>query len=221
MEEKITVGSLVEQIYKILHDDIVSLRLAPGQKLSVDSLVRRFGVSRTPVRDALNILVTDGLVTLSPRVGYFVVSLTPLDVEEISDIRKMIELYALPRAVRQITPAEIGRMEQETRRIQQLPESERRQTFERVDRSFHLDLIRLAGNKRLVEMFTEISAFIDLMRHLDVRINDALNEHLAILQAMREGNEAAAAKQLETHLENVKHAVLTRFAAEAKAGPRH
>ncbi|MBE3597796.1 MAG: GntR family transcriptional regulator [Limnochordaceae bacterium] len=200
--------SLVSQIHDVLREDIVSLRLAPGARIAVDAMARRFGVSRTPVRDALNWLVEERLVQLSPRVGYFVVQLTPQDVEEIADVRKMIELYALDRAFGRFEPGELEAMEQELEQTLALPDRRRREAFDRIDRRFHMRLIARSGNRRLQELAERIYVFVDIMRHLNVRPVEALHEHLAIVRAMRAGDRERATRLLAEHIDNVKAVIL-------------
>jgi len=209
MDERITNSSLVEQIRNVLREDIVSLRLAPGEKLNVISLAEQFGVSRTPVRDALQLLVEEGLVIVAPRVGYYVVQLYAEDVREISGIRKMMELYAFGLALQNMEQVVIEEMYQEVLAVKALPGDQRRGAFERLDRKFHADIIRFAGNSRLLDLSARIHAFFDLMRNLNVRVDEALEEHLAIIQAMREGDVAKAQKMLELHLDTVTKANLS------------
>ncbi|MCL4517393.1 MAG: GntR family transcriptional regulator [Firmicutes bacterium] len=208
MDRRLTNSSLVEQIRNILREDIVNLRLAPGEKLNVIALAEHFGVSRTPIRDALQLLVEEGLVIVVPRVGYYVVQLSAEDVREISGIRKMMELYAFNLAMQHLTPEKIEEMYQEALAVKDLPSEKRHPAFEKLDRTFHADIIRFAGNRHLLELSAKIHAYFDLMRNLNVRVEEALEEHLAILRAMRNGDVTEAQKMLEIHLDTVTKAIL-------------
>lgn len=219
MDERIVSTSLVEQIRGILREDIVSLQLPPGTRLAVDSLAERFGVSRTPVRDALNALVEEGLVMLAPRVGYYVVELSAQDVEEIADIREMIELYALRRAMKEMRPQDIDMLLKETRSVRSLGGDERRKAFERLDRRFHTEMIRSANNRRLGDLSARILALVDLMRNLNVRVDKALDEHIAILEAMQKGDAALAQRLLQDHLEGVRRAIISEMTREKSPAP--
>lgn len=219
MDERIVSTSLVEQIRGILREDIVSLQLPPGTRLAVDSLAERFGVSRTPVRDALNALVEEGLVMLAPRVGYYVVELSAQDVEEIADIREMIELYALRRAMKEMRPQDIDMLLKETRSVRSLSGDERRRAFERLDRRFHTEMIRAANNRRLGDLSARILALVDLMRNLNVRVDKALDEHIAILEAMQKGDAALAQRLLQDHLEGVRRAIISEMTREKSPAP--
>lgn len=201
-------SSLVKQIQRLLRSDIVNLRLSPGEKISIPALAARFGVSRTPVREALNLLVEEGLVRLAPRVGYFVVRLTPRDIQEISDVRAMIELYALERGMARLSDDTLEAMERELRELQAMPPGPRASGFKKVDARFHRQLIACSGNRRLEAIAERIHAFVDLMRSLNVRPDAAIEEHLAIVQAMRRRDVAEARRLLALHIGNVKAVLL-------------
>lgn len=209
MSNQIVNSSLVEQTRSILRDDIVSLRLQPGCRLTVDALAERFGVSRTPVRDALNALAEEGLVVVAPRVGYYVIELSLDDIREISGVRKMVELYAFPFASKNMSRDDVGALLEETLSVRDLPSHDKRRVFEQLDRKFHLEIISAAGNKRLVDFFMPIASFVDLMRKLNVRVDEALEEHIAILEAMYAGNMIPAQTLLEEHLDIVEQAIIT------------
>lgn len=208
MNKLIVSNSLSEQTRGIIRDDIISLRLHPGCRLTVDALAARFGISRTPVRDALNALAEEGLVVVAPRVGYYVVDLTAEDIQEISGLRKMVELYAFQLAVHNLTQGQIERMLHETVAAKALPEPEKRKVFEMLDRQFHMEIIYAAKNKRLVDFFMPIQSFVDLMRNLNVRVDEAIDEHIFILEALQSGDMEAAGHALAEHLNIVETMIL-------------
>ena len=207
-------SSLVKQVQEVLRDEIINLRLKPGEKIHVDRLAERFGVSRTPVREALSLLVEEGLVELAPRVGFFVIRLSARDVEEISDVRKMIELYALDQALAHMTDEEIDALEQELLEAMRLPRDQRPGVFDRVDRRFHMRLIERSGNLRLQQLAERIYAFVEMMRHLNVRPDQAMSEHLEIVRAMRRRDAAEARRLLALHIDNVKAVILEQVASQ-------
>ena len=217
--KEIVNQSLVEQIHRILQEEITSVRLAPGEKLAVDKLAKRFGVSRTPVREALNLLVEEGLARVVPRVGYFVVAITAKDVEDISDVRKMCELYAMDRAIRRLTDAEIDSLEQRLLSTMALPDPRERETvFRDVDSEFHSELIARSGNRRLQQIADRIYVFVRLMRHLNDRTDAAMEEHLAIIRAMRRRDAEEAKRLLAEHIDNVQAAILEGLGARLSLG---
>lgn len=105
-----TVKSLVEQICEALTNAIIEGRLKPGQPLTEQSLQKEFGVSRTPIREALRILEAKGLVTVIPRKGAWVKQIEKKDIEETFPIRALLEGYAAKVAVERMTPDDLDRM---------------------------------------------------------------------------------------------------------------
>jgi len=104
---------------------------------------------------------------------------------------------------------DVGALLEETLSVRDLPSHEKRRVFEQLDRKFHLEIISAAGNKRLVDFFMPIASFVDLMRNLNVRVDEALEEHIAILEAMHAGNMSLAQTLLEEHLDIVEQAIMT------------
>src|SRR5207237_6695976 len=95
----------VDAVYQALRQAIVSSLMKPGERLNVDELAAKLGVSLTPVRSAIQQLATEGLVDILPRSGTFVASLSIQDVEETFDIRCALEQLAGEKACRNVTPA--------------------------------------------------------------------------------------------------------------------
>src|SRR4051794_27041342 len=95
-------ASTRSQVYTIIREAIVSLRLLPGQALSENELATQYGVSRTPVREALIRLAGDGLVEVVPQLGTFVSRISELDVREAQFIREVLECTSLPEAVQRV-----------------------------------------------------------------------------------------------------------------------
>lgn len=208
MKTLLVNNTLAEQIRTLLRDDIVNLRLEPGSRLVVESLATRFGVSRTPVRDALHALAEEGLVVVTPRVGYYVIDLSTTDILEISGVRKMVELYAFQAACRNLSKKEIEKFYQEILIIKKLPQAEQLQTFDDADRKFHLGIVHAANNKHLLDFYIPVIALVDLVRNLDIRLDDAIEEHIAILKPMLSGDHATAQIALERHLDRVEKSIL-------------
>jgi DNA-binding GntR family transcriptional regulator len=176
--------------------------------LTVDALASRFGVSRTPVRDALNALVTEGLIVAAPRVGYYVIDLSEHDIREISGIRQMVELYAFEFATRKMPKARIENLLGKSLLTRSLQEAERAKAFDVLDKEFHMEIINSAGNRRLVDFYQPISSLVDLIRHLNVRVDEALEEHILVLNALKDDKPDVAKKYLEQHLDTVEMAIL-------------
>jgi len=207
---------LTEQTYEVLKDRILRRQLKPRERINVDDIAQRLGVSRTPVTDALKRLAVEGLVEIQPRRGTFVSSLTARDVAELFDVRAVIELYAAKRILCE------GRSEEYLRRIEQPMERMRQASasgdyrdypaFMDGDRDFHLALVDLAGNARLVIVYAGLNVHIQVSRaHYLNTVQDAvqaLHEHDVIIAAFCAKDPEAVERSLETHISNVKNRIL-------------
>ena len=91
--------TMIDKIYTEIKNRIIRLEFKFNQKVNIQKISQEFGVSQTPIRDALNSLVKDGLVYVKPRVGYFVFKLTKKDLSEIYEVRKMIECFSLGKSI--------------------------------------------------------------------------------------------------------------------------
>lgn len=183
---------------------IIVGQLAPGTLHSVQALATRFGISRTPVREALIDLSKQGMVRFERNRGVRILETSVQDLEEILAIRLLLEPPATYLAVAQFTSAalreleiEVAEMESATRRSDQF-------SFMRHDRAFHSIVLGMSGNRRLQE-------FIDQIRDLVVaRGNSTLGttrsprelveEHRLILHRIREGDALGAASAMREHI---------------------
>jgi len=162
-------------------------------------------VSQTPVRDALNRLEKDGLVTIVPRRGYYIVELSAEDMEEIYDLRKMIEVYALESAIKNVEPDKLKELKQLTEKLQNEPNKKRkRRKFNELDRELHSLIVQSSPNKRLHEIYSRIYDFVKISQSMDPKFEESLEEHLLLFEAMLENNLTKAKKILMMHIDNAK-----------------
>jgi len=216
--EPIEHTNLSDKVYERLKQGILTRQFAPGQRLNVDQLSEQLGVSRTPLKDALNRLSAEGLVKIVPRQGTFVTKLTPRDIAELFAIRRVLEAWAVEEAVRRITPQEL----EELRRL--LDEMARLVnpdgtctdylTLVAKDRDFHLLIIKASGNRKLFELYKNLNVHIQVavIYYLDAdkRVEETLREHEAILRALESRDVEAAREALNTHLKAGELATLER-----------
>ena len=214
--ERITRSNLGEEVYRLLWKRILDRGLRPGDKLSDLRLSHELGVSRTPTREALQRLVSDGIVRAERNRGFFVSSFSANDIAEIYDLRATLETMALRAAVPRLTPdmlrgAQIDLDHVEARLNAASSESEKLEAhtaFLEVDRGFHRLLVELAGNSRLqnvVEgLWAQIAVFQWTGGFRDHWTDAALTRHRAIIAAMLEGDVERATEELRQHIDDVK-----------------
>lgn len=138
---------LSEQVYERISDEIVNGVVEPGAPLVQEQLADEYGVSRTPVRDALNRLVHEGLATLVPGAGYFATTLTPSNVAEVYEVRKALEIMAIRQFGANYSPLELARLEL---LIAEGSASADAEALFAATRRFHLGLAAPCPNKFLL-----------------------------------------------------------------------
>src|SRR5205814_2487150 len=138
----------VAAVYEALRQAIVSSLMKPGERLNVDELAAKLGVSLTPVRSAIQQLATEGLVEILPRSGTFVASLSIQDVEETFDIRCALECLAAEKAVENVSAQDLQRMRQLLRSLRKPLRNENDRTAHELDNSeLHRIIVKSSGNR--------------------------------------------------------------------------
>ena len=205
--EIIVKKRLVDQLYEVLKKGIVDMTLKLGSRIDIKNLSKEFGVSETPVRAALNKLADEKFVRLSPRKGYFVFEPNEKDIEEILDLRIMLEVYAIDKGLMDDT----GR--QKLQGIYQvlknlIQESEGKKKAKKsleIDKILHLEIIRSCKNRRVQEFFYHIYDFVQIYQSLESLPKQDITEHIQIVKSLLEENKKEAKKKLTMHLEHAKN----------------
>jgi DNA-binding GntR family transcriptional regulator len=195
--------SVRAQVYALVREAIVSLELVPGQALSENELGATYGVSRTPVREALIRLADDGLVEVVPQLGTFVSRISPQDVREAQFIREALELASLAQlATISDADAEALRAVLDQQRAA-AAEHDLRRWFA-LDEDLHRTLLELAGHRRVAAVVQSAKAHMDRVRMLSLpepEVLDELNEqHTQIVEHVLAGRRKEARAALTRHL---------------------
>lgn len=201
---------LTQTIYALLRDKIASHDYAPGERLRLDALAIQLGVSRTPVRDALNQLAAEGLVEIRPRHGTFVARVDPETVAELYQMRLMIDTSVGKLLARRLAPGQLRTLGRLLDKLVKLVDGDTYVDFGaylECDRAFHSAIVRLLGNSRLTALYEEINLPLWLVRAQqnagaphDARAS--LAEHQAILRALAAHDPGAAAEAMAAHIES-------------------
>jgi DNA-binding GntR family transcriptional regulator len=215
---------LAEKTYQVLKDRILKRDLSPGERVSVDEVARALGVSRTPVNEALKRLASEGLIDILPRRGTFVSQLTAHEVNELFDVRLMIELYSAQSIFAR------GKVRELLQHVRESMERMRRAAhpdgysdymgFMDADRELHLQLVMMAGNEYMTRLYRELAVHVFVARaHFLNNVEDArqaLEEHDAVLRAFEHGQMDEVTQALRTHITTVKSRILELL--EARGG---
>ncbi len=185
---------------------IIERRLMPGTKLAEQQIADIFGVSRTLVRQALNQLSRDRLVTLEPARGAFVAKPGPQEAREVFEVRAMLEAAMVKQLCATVTDAQIAELrahlKAEAAAVARTDVSGRT----RLLADFHVLLARMLGNEVLAEMLVDLltrSSLIALMYQSAHSAEHSQEEHVAIVDALERRDARAAVRLLESHLNNV------------------
>lgn len=194
--------SVSQRAYRALRAQAVSYRFAPGERLSEHELARRLGFSRTPLREALHRLASEGLVVASEGRGFRARSLQVREVEELYELRLGLETQIARLAARRITPAEVAELAAFLDRSAAVCEAADVETLLRLDEGFHERLAAATGNGELLRALRALNARIYFFRWVDMQGRRATTqgEHRAILAAVTAGNEEAAAAAVAGHI---------------------
>ncbi len=201
-------SNLNEQVYEMLRERVLRRHPGPGAKLSLHELATELGVSRSPVHHALTRLVSEGLVTVKARRGYYVTPVTPSMVSDAYDVRLALELHAAERSVGVVDAARLGRFRS------LLEESERAVTedeWDSANAAFHGYQIDLADNEILSRVYREmpVNLIMRVIRGARLAAGDDLaREHRMIVEAFVAADLPAAQQAIRTHIASGKAMVL-------------
>jgi GntR family transcriptional regulator, rspAB operon transcriptional repressor len=196
-----------DRVYAALHADIVGMVLKPDAPLQEKALVERFGLSRTPIREALIRLENAGLVQIFPQSGTFV-SRVPVDaIPEGVAIRKALEGLAVEEAAARVTPdglAELDRTVVRQRVVAALGDT---REFHEADEAFHEALARISGFPNVWRLACQAKVQVDRARRLTLpahgRMDQVIAEHLTVRDAVARGDGRAARAAMAEHLGKV------------------
>ena len=197
-------------IVEALTRAIVAHQLLPGEKLVEQKLADQFGVSRTLVRQALNRLAQNRLVTLAPARGAFVAAPSEAEARQVFAVRRMLEAGMVRAFIADAQDADIDALEQHLTLEQQAVDGG--DVLNRTDLlgDFHVRMARLMGNDVLAESLTDLisrCALIVLMYQSSSAAAHSLEEHGAIVAAIRKRDSRRAVRLMEDHLQNVEQAL--------------
>jgi len=199
-------STIIEKIYNILKKRIINLEFKFNQKLNVKKIAQQFGVSQTPIRDALNNLVKDELVVVRPRVGYFIIKLTKKDLYEIFEVRKMLECFALENATN-LNCKKFKKYYEKVLEIKgRLSKFDNYAEYNILDRDIHSSIIEESRNMQLIKMFFRIYSFVQISQNFDrgKRSLKEIDNIILLLEKILNNDILNAKVILQEHLENCK-----------------
>ena len=201
-------ADLHDQVYASLKEALATRKLAPGEKLSLQELATAYGVSRSPVQQALTRLVTEGLVEVKPHLGHFVKPLTVASVCQAYDVREALELWAAEHTVGRIAAGELAELRHRMERTLPMVGATRLSPgFFDTNQAFHDFQIGLAGNELMRESYRRLSVNALMARVIggdSNQVTDLATEHVELVEAFEAGDRRRAARAIKIHVETGK-----------------
>jgi len=204
MNTKLNNRPLYEDVAERLRAQIFAHELAPGSWLDEQSLATQFGISRTPMREAIKVLASEGLVTMKLRRGAYVTEVDRGDLEQIFTILSLLEGQAAKETALKATEAQLTQLDDIHHRLEKAAADRDAEQFFEVNVRFH-DLIQeIAGNRWMNGVIVDLRKVLKLQRRDSLsrtgRLQSSLLEHRQILQAILKRDPIAAELAMRNHL---------------------
>ena len=196
--------TLWQRVYDHLRTEILEGRLEPGAELIEVALAEQLGVSRGPLREAIGRLAAEGLVTVSPRRGAVVRSLSKEEFLELYQVREALERMAVQLAVPRLTDEQFEELASLNEAMEAHATRNEVESFFEANLAFHARLLEASGNAKLEELYRQLLGQLGRyrLRSLTLRGNlkRSVSEHKAILRAARRGDAERAAQLMAEHI---------------------
>jgi DNA-binding GntR family transcriptional regulator len=196
--------ALYEDVADRLRNQIFTRQLEPGTWIDEMKLAGEYGISRTPLREALKVLAVEGLVEMKPRRGAYVAEMSRDDVAQVYHLLALLESDAAGEVARAASEEQLMQLQaihdQLERQVRQ------RDDFFATNERFHLALLQIAGNRWRQQIVTDLRKVMKLNRHHSLfkqgRLADSLGEHRLLMEALRKRNASRATALMRAHFES-------------------
>jgi DNA-binding GntR family transcriptional regulator len=200
--------ALYEEVAELLRQRIFRRELEPGSWIDELKLAEEYGISRTPLREALKVLATEGLVTMKVRRGAYVTEVSDKDLADVYHLLSLLESDAAAVVAERATDAQMAELAAIHAELEAAarPGHVDRDLFFSINERFHMKLLALADNRWRDQMVADLRKVMKLNRHNSLlkggRIEESLAEHRALMAALEARNPQAAAQQMRLHFAN-------------------
>ena len=198
------IASREEQVRATLEEEILTGKLTGGTSLTEQSLSKRLGVSRTPIRAALHKLSEEGLVSIVPNKGAVVVGVSRDDLIDIYNMRMRLEGLASATAASRITPEDLAALRESVELAEAYIKDNDPERLKTLDTEFHSIIYRASGsrmlNKTLSELHRNITSYRKMSLSVPGRLENSVREHREILEAIESGNADLADRLTSRHV---------------------
>jgi len=198
---------LSRKVYRALKTEIIKGSLKPGTKLSEGKIAEQMGISRTPIREALRELAAEGFVKITPNQGMIISNLSIEDIQEVLQIRGVLEGLAARLAAKTISNDEIKELEEILEKMKIYTQKNDVIAFGEIDYEFHCLILKICSNKQLMKIYDNLNDKFHSYRIRTLIVSNKLqyflNEHLKIAEAIKIGDSEKADRLSQKHVETV------------------
>jgi len=200
--------ALYEEVAELLRQRIFARELPPGSWIDELKIAEAYGISRTPLREALKVLATEGLVTMKVRRGAYVTEVSERDLADVYHLLGLLESDAAAAVAERATPAQMLELQALHAELEAsgLPEQADRDRFLDVNERFHMCLLDLADNRWRRQMVLDLRKVMKLNRHNSLlktgRIQESLAEHRALMAALAAQDPETTRQRMQQHFKN-------------------
>jgi len=207
--------SLKDRVYQNIKFQIMTGTLKPGNRLPEEELSKAMNISRAPIREAFNRLEKEGFITIIPRKGAAVSTVTIQMIEDIFEIREILELLAVKKSLGKIFIKELEKVGDSLKKFIDKPTNiENCMKYLTLDKKFHDLLSQNCGNKKLIELLSNLQEQIHWLRNISLKritFAGSVKEHLVIIEALKKNDKELITKVLLQHLDRAKESSLEQI----------
>ncbi len=200
----LTPRALYEEVAELLRQRIFQRELEPGSWIDELKIAEEYGISRTPLREALKVLAAEGLVTMKVRRGAYVTEVNEKDLTDVYHLLSLLESDAAGMVATHATEAELKELQALHHDLEKA--TRQRTRFFEVNERFHMRLLEIANNRWRDQMVADLRKVMKLNRHNSLlksgRIEESLAEHAAIMAALTARDAPAAMDRMREHFRN-------------------
>ncbi|MDZ4144690.1 MAG: GntR family transcriptional regulator [Burkholderiales bacterium] len=197
--------ALYEEVAELLRQRIFNRELEPGSWIDELKLAEEYGISRTPLREALKVLAAEGLVTMKVRRGAYVTEVSERDLTDVYHLLSLLESDAAGVVAARATPEQLTSLQALHAELEAaaVPGNVDREQFFAINERFHMRLLEIADNRWRDQMVADLRKVMKLNRHNSLlksgRIEESLAEHRAIMQALADRQPTVATQRMREH----------------------
>ena len=196
--------ALYQEVAELLRQRIFKRELEPGSWIDEMKLAEEYGISRTPLREALKVLAAEGLVTMKVRRGAYVTEVSEKDLSDVYHLLSLLESDAAGVVAERASDAQIAELQGLHDELEKAAGN--RERFFEINEAFHMRLLEIANNRWRDQMVADLRKVMKLNRHTSLvksgRVQESLKEHRAIMAALAKRDSAGAVQRMQEHFSN-------------------